>query len=104
MTGGDEGLRLPRLQSSADLEGSATTLITDVVAELAHLAKPTSRPRLNAEVGSIVLSPEEGVVVSLMLADLDLGSIVKRSPLSEDETLKFIARLVTLGLVTFPAT
>jgi hypothetical protein len=91
---------LPRLQSSHDLESSATTLMTDVVSELARLSDLANVPTMSHPLGpEMQLTEDEARVVSLIGHGHDLAAILRLSPVAEEATLQIIARLVTIGTV-----
>jgi hypothetical protein len=91
---------LPRLQSAPDRDGSSTTLMTAVVSELARLSQLASVPELSCPLGrEIEMTPAEAYVASLMSRDTDLATLLQMSPLQEEETLRFLARLITHGLL-----
>jgi hypothetical protein len=90
---------LPRLHTSPDREGSATTLMTDLVEDLARLSNLFAIPRLTRPVDrSVSLTPREAYVASLIGRDVSLATLLDLSPMSEDDTLHFLARLITLGI------
>jgi hypothetical protein len=97
---------LARLESSPDLndddwdeagEPAQTTGVSDVVAELARLSDPARIPRLNADVVGLTrgLSQPEAFIASLVGTNLSIQAILDMSPMGEDETLRFLARLIT---------
>jgi hypothetical protein len=91
--------RLRSSYSDDDLVGQ--TGVSDVIADLARLSDPTCIPRLNRPLSrSEVLSPPEAFVASLVDANLNMQSILDMSPLPEDDTLRFLARLIERGLVS----
>lgn len=90
---------LPRLHSSPGDLGE--THVSDVISELALLADPSSVPQLNHDLsGHLVLSPPEAAVAALVIANMKMRDILDRSPLREDETLEFLATLVTERVIT----
>jgi hypothetical protein len=94
---------LPRLQSSPDLEGDTSTCLSELVGELARLSDRSSVPeRTVALPPGIDIGPGEAYVASLINPDVNIDMILSMSPLSDDETLGALARLVSLGLVTIP--
>jgi hypothetical protein len=96
--------RLPRLQSSPDLDADASTSLSDFVAELARLSDWRSVPELVSRIDRRVdLRPDDAYVTTLVRADADIEMIVAMSALSEDDTLAALARLASLGLITIPA-
>jgi hypothetical protein len=96
---------LPRLQSSPDLENTqAPTCVSDVVVDLARLSDRSSVPRLAGPIGDdLDMTPQESDVASFVATGTTLGGILERSPLTEDETLRCLARLITLGIVVVEA-
>lgn len=94
---------LPRLQSSPDLDAMTTTKFSEVAEDLGRLADRTSVPVVTAAVDvEVSLTAEEAFILSLVGTGLSVDALIKRSPLSEDDTLQFLIRLVTLGLVEVP--
>jgi hypothetical protein len=92
---------LPRLYSSPDL---GETNVSDVISELALLADPCSTLRLNRLMSDgLELSPPEALVATLVGANMSMGEILSMSPFREDETLQFLADLVTNGVVSVKA-
>jgi hypothetical protein len=75
--------------------------MTDVVGDLARLSSLSSVPQVKRPIGrDIDLTPHEAYVASLIGTGVDIATVVRMSPLPEDQTLQFLARLVTLGLIT----
>ena len=97
-SGGSRTPTLPQVYGSDD---SAETALNDVVRQLALLADPLSVPVLVRPVGPADgVAPQEAYVASLLGAAMTVQEIVDVSPLSEDETIRFLARLVTAGIVS----
>jgi hypothetical protein len=96
--------RLPRLQSSPDLELDSSTCLSDLIGELARLSDRSSVPeRTQAVWGDINIGPEDTYIASLIAADVTIDEILAMSCLSDDDTLGALARLISLGMVTIPA-
>jgi hypothetical protein len=91
--------RLRHSYSDEDLVGQ--TGVSDLIADLARLSDPSCIPRLNRALSkNDVLSPPEAFLASLVDANMSMQSILDMSPLPEDNTLRFLARLIEKGLVT----
>jgi hypothetical protein len=91
--------RLRSSYSDEDLIGE--TGVSDLIADLARLADPLCVPRLNRALSrNEVLSPPEAFVASLVDANMNMQAILDMSPLREDDTLRFLARLVEKGIIT----
>jgi hypothetical protein len=94
---------LPSLQSHSDVDGSCTTLMSQVISELAALSDPKRSPRLLRPIGTdIQMTSEEAVIASLLCENKTLGAIVDESPLDEEATFDFLARLVMHGILVIP--
>jgi hypothetical protein len=93
----------PLIQDIDDGRDSVTeTDVSDVVCQLARLSIPSSVPKLKRELTpNDIVTPPEAYILSLMGCAMSIQAIVDVSPMPEDETLHFVARLVTNGLVTF---
>ncbi len=89
---------LPQIYGSDD---SAETALNDIVRQLAFLADPLSVPVLVRPIGPADgVAPQEAYVASLLGEAMTVQMITDVSPMSEDETIRFLARLVTAGIVT----
>jgi hypothetical protein len=74
--------------------------MSSVVRELALLSDPLSVPILARPIGHADgLAPQEAYVASLLGATMTVQMIVDVSPMNEDETMRFLARLVSAGIV-----
>lgn len=94
---------LPRLQSSPSIS-DGTTSLSDVIVELARLSERGSVPRLLRDVTpDDELAPQESFIIQLVFMGLDVETILDTSPLSEDVTLRFLARLVESRIITVQA-
>jgi hypothetical protein len=90
---------------SQDFDGGqdpvSQTDVSDVVGQLARLSIPSSVPKLKRELTpDDMVTPPEAYILSLMGCAMNIQAIVDVSPMPEDDTLHFLARLVTNGLVT----
>jgi hypothetical protein len=93
--------RRPTLPQLYEAEPSGETKMTEVVRQLARLSDPTSVPVLTRPIGvADGLGPQEAYVASLLGETMTVQMIVDVSPMSEDETVRFLARLVTTGIVS----
>jgi hypothetical protein len=71
-----------------------------VIYELAQLARLSSTPTLHRAVGrGMDLTPAEAYVASLIGMKTDVATILAVSALGEEDTLRALAQLITLGLV-----
>jgi hypothetical protein len=94
---------LPRLGSAPDNESGTSTFLSEVCGELARLSDRQSVPRLTRLVtADVPLTPEESFILSLVGTNISVANVVQRSPLTEDETLHFLARMITTGLIEIP--
>jgi hypothetical protein len=98
---------LPRLGSIHDIdvecETNVSTSVSEVPTNLAPVADTTSvpRPAPTNDSASPALDPFEAWMFSVVRLGMCVQGIIDISPLSEDETLTLLARLVSKGLVTF---
>lgn len=93
---------IPRLDSFSDMrESGMLTGVSDVVTDLARLSDVMSVPRV-LPVGDVPrsLDPEESWMCSTVRLGMCVQGILDMSPLDEDETLRILARLVGLRVVT----
>jgi hypothetical protein len=87
-------------ESSVPAGSGENTGVSSVVSELARLADRECVPRITRDLREAATpSQPEALVVSLLGDDVTLGAILEMSPLKEDDTLRFLARLVTDGFV-----
>ena len=94
---------LPRFHSSPGDLGE--TQASDVIAQLALLADPSSILRLNHDfAGRLKLSPPEVALATLVDANFNMRKILEMSPLREDDTYQLLASLVTRRVVTVAKT
>jgi hypothetical protein len=92
---------LPRIQSASDRDSSATTLMTELVEDLARLSSLYLVPKLVRPIGTdLELTPSDAYIASLIGRGLAVATIVDVSSLEEDETLRCLAKLITAGLAT----
>lgn len=95
------GARTPTLPQVYSADDSAETALNDVVRQLALLADPLSVPVLARPIGPADgVAPQEAYVASLLGEAMTVQEIIDVSPLSEDETVRFLARLVTARIVS----
>jgi hypothetical protein len=67
---------------------------------LARLSDPTARTRLTPGCARYLeLSPPESLTLALASVGTTLGIVVALSPKSEDDTFRFLARLVLHGVL-----
>jgi hypothetical protein len=96
--------RLPRLNAIPRLDGLPEmvepTKISDVAEGLAGLSDPFAYPRLLQLAPVAELVGHEAVVASLVEANMNVESILRMSPMSDDETLRILARLVANDVIT----
>lgn len=89
---------MPQVYSADD---PGETALNEIVRELARLSDPLSVPVLARPIEpDDCLGPQEAYIASLVGESMTVQSIVDVSPLEEDETVRFLARLVTKRLVT----
>jgi len=80
---------------------TSETDVNSIVTELARLSVDGSVPSLRRPLTrDEKLTPPEAYIVSLMDGGMSVRAILDVSPMLEDETLRFLANLVTNGLVT----
>jgi hypothetical protein len=93
---------IPRFGSIHDGRDSAShTDVSDVVADLARLHEFMSVPRvLAASECPRALDSAESWMFSIVQLGMCVQGILDMSPLEEDETLRILARLVGLRVVT----
>jgi hypothetical protein len=92
---------LPRLQTGSDRDSSASTLMSELVADLARLSSLYLVPKLVRPIGpDLNLTPAEAYIASLIGRELAVSTIVDVSALEEDETLRCLATLITGGIAT----
>jgi hypothetical protein len=88
---------LPQIYAA---EESGETAMSEVVRQLALLSDPLSVPILTHPIGpEDGLEPQEAYLASLLGTNMTVQMIVDVSPLSEDETVRVLARFVTNGFV-----
>jgi hypothetical protein len=74
----------------------------EIVPELAHLSNFWNIPKLKRPLSrSDVASPSEAYVVSLIETSMSVQAILDVSPMGEEQTLRFLADLITSGVVTW---
>jgi hypothetical protein len=88
---------LPRMGSMTD--GVATN-VSDLVPELARLSDPLTMPRISADAPEGDVAPAEALIMSLVEANMTVEHIVGVSPLTEEETLRVLSKLVGKGSIT----
>ncbi len=95
-----ESAREP-FESSPDLY-TGETGVSDVIVELARLSDTRRIPRLMRDLAhaSSPLSQPEAFIASMVGTNLSIQAILDMSPMGEDETLRFLARLVTDRVIT----
>ena len=93
---------IARLDSISDArESGIHTDVSDVVADLALLANGMSVPRIMSPLKlARELDPEELWMCRMVRVGMCVQGILDLSPLDEDETLRILARLVGLRVVT----
>jgi hypothetical protein len=96
---------LPRLGSAPELEGQTATVQGQVVSDLARLSDRSSVPRLvrPSSFDPSARSDDESYLVALVGTKIDIDTLLRMSPLSEDDTLRLLARLITDGVIEIPA-
>jgi hypothetical protein len=92
---------MPDCADESSARGSMTD-VSEIVPELAQLSNPSNVPKLKRQLsdGDVVSAPE-AYIVSLIESSMSLQAILDVSPMKEDQTLRFLARLITSGLVTW---
>jgi hypothetical protein len=90
---------VPRLGSLHD--AAIDTSVSDVPGDLARLADVASVPRALDAARGLTLDPFEAWMYSVVRLGMCVQGILDISPLSEDETLQLLARLVGKGAITF---
>jgi hypothetical protein len=88
---------LPRLGSISD---GVETNVNIIVEDLARLSDPSRTPRPRGEVDWASLDPSEAWMLSIVESRMTIGAIVEMSPHGEEETLRLLARLVSLQVVS----
>ena len=94
---------VPRFGSIHDGgESGIRTDVSDVVTDLARLADVMSVPRMSAGATDVprLLAPAESWMCAIVQLGMCVQGILDMSPLEEDETLRILARLVGLRVVT----
>jgi len=71
-----------------------STDVSDIADDLARLSMPTSVPSLRGAIEWNDLTPAEAWIVSVVSAGFTVRAIVEVSPLSEEDTLTLLARLI----------
>jgi hypothetical protein len=78
------------------------TDVSAIVPELAQLSNLSNVPKLKRQLSAgDVASAPEAYIVSLIENAMSLQAILDVSPMKEEQTLHFLARLITSGLVTW---
>jgi hypothetical protein len=81
---------------------SSLTDVNPIVPELAPLSNLSNVPKLKRKLSAgDVASAPEAYIVSLIENSMSLQAILDVSPMKEEQTLHFLARLITSGLVTW---
>ena len=88
---------LPRVGSIPD---GVETNVSTLVPELARLSDPSSMPRVAEDAPGGDMAPAEALIISLVESNMTVEHIVGVSPLTEEETLRVLSKLVGSGTIT----
>src|SRR5262249_34950401 len=81
--------------------GSMTD-VSEIIPGLAQLSKLSNIPKLTRVLsGNDIATVPEAYIVSLIETSMSVQAILDLSPMREEQTLRFLARLVASGLVTW---
>jgi hypothetical protein len=80
---------------------SSMTDVSEIVPELAQLSKLSNVPKLTRPLSANdITTVPEAHIVALIETSMSVQAILDESPLREEQTLRFLARLITSGLLT----
>ena len=89
---------LPRFGSIPD--GMMETSVSEVVSDLARIADMGTVPRVREPLQCAALAPQETWMMDVVKLGMCVQGILDMSPLSDEETLRLLASLVSTRVVT----